>query len=74
MTPQSRQALEAVGTTLTDIHGVGVITAARIIGEVGDIRRFSSKHQFAAGNGTAPIPVASAGRIAIASTAEGTVA
>ena len=59
MTTQIKQALEVVGTTLTDIHGVGVITAARIIGEVGDIRRFSSKHQFAAGNGTAPIPVAS---------------
>jgi len=36
-----------------------VITAARTIGEVGDIRRFPSKHHFAADNGTAPIPVAS---------------
>ena len=52
-------ALGVVRTTLTEIHGVGVITAARIIGEVGDIRRFPSKHHFAADNGTAPIPVAS---------------
>ena len=59
MTSEIKQALSAVGTTLTAIHGVGVITAARIIGEVGDIRRFPSKHHFAAGNGTAPIPVAS---------------
>lgn len=59
MTEEIKQALTAVGTTLTTIHGVGVITAARIIGEVGDIGRFPSKHHFAAGNGTAPIPVAS---------------
>jgi transposase len=59
MTAEIKQALTAVGTALTDIHGVGSITAARIIGEVGDIRRFPSKDHFAAGNGTAPIPVAS---------------
>ena len=59
MTTEIAHALEVVGTTLIDIHGVGIITAARIIGEVGDVRRFPSKHHFAAGNGTAPIPVAS---------------
>lgn len=59
MTSEIKQALSTVGTSLTEIHGVGVITAARIIGEVGDIRRFSSRHHFAVGNGTAPIPVAS---------------
>jgi transposase len=59
MTSEIKQAITDLGTSLTDIHGVGAITAARIIGEVGDIRRFPSKHHFAAGNGTAPIPVAS---------------
>ena len=59
LTTEINHALGVVGTTLTEIHGVGVITAARIIGEVGDIRRFPSKHHFAADNGTAPIPVAS---------------
>ena len=46
MTAEIKQALAAVGTALTDIHGVGVITAARIIGEVGDISRFPSRAPF----------------------------
>jgi transposase len=49
------------GTTLTEIHGVGVLLAARILGEVGDIRRFASKAKFATSNGSAPVP-ASSGR------------
>jgi transposase len=49
------------GTALTELHGVGALVAARIMGEVGDIRRFSSKAKFAAANGTAPMP-ASSGR------------
>jgi transposase len=49
-----REAVEATGTTLTQIKGVGVATAAMVLGEVGDIRRFASKHHFATYNGTAP--------------------
>jgi transposase len=49
-----REAVEATGTTLTDIKGVGVATAAMVLGEVGDVRRFPSKHHFATYNGTAP--------------------
>jgi transposase len=49
------------GTTLTEIHGVGALVAARLIGEVGDIRKFASKAKFAAANGSAPVP-ASSGR------------
>ncbi len=48
------EAVEATGTTLTDIKGVGVATAAMVLGEVGDVRRFPSKHHFATYNGTAP--------------------
>jgi transposase len=59
LTTEIKLAVADIGTALTGLHGVGAITAARIIGEVGDIRRFPSKHHFAAGNGTAPIPVAS---------------
>jgi transposase len=51
----------ATGTTLTDIVGVSTITAARLVGEVGDIRRYRSAASFAAGNGTAPLD-ASSGR------------
>src|SRR5206468_2714720 len=49
------------GTTLTEICGVGPLVAARILGEVGDARRFPNTSTFAAANGTAPIP-ASSGR------------
>lgn len=40
--------------------GVNTLTAAKILGEVGDIRRFRSPAAFARHNGTAPIPVNSA--------------
>lgn len=59
MTDEIKQAVAATKTSLTRIHGVGPITAARIIGEVGDIHRYPTKDHFAAGNGTAPIPVSS---------------
>ena len=44
---------------LLDVAGVGVITAAKILGEIGDIRRFRSLAAFARHNGTAPIPASS---------------
>jgi transposase len=49
------------GTSLTGIYGVGVFVAARILAEVVDVRRYPSRHTFAAANGSAPIP-ASSGR------------
>jgi transposase len=45
---------------LLDVCGVGIITAARILGETGDVRRFRSPAAYARHNGTAPIPVSSA--------------
>lgn len=45
---------------LLDLCGVGIVTAARILGETGDIRRFRSPAAYARHNGTAPIPVSSA--------------
>jgi transposase len=56
-----RDAVAATGTTLTDIKGVGVATAATLLGEVGDVRRFPSKHHFATYNGTAPRQFSSGG-------------
>ncbi len=47
------------GTRLLDIHGIGSLTAARILAEVDDVRRFRSKDHFASANGTAPIPASS---------------
>ena len=46
-------------TTLTEINGVGPINAAKILAEVGDVRRFPSRHHFASYTGTAPIDVSS---------------
>jgi transposase len=44
---------------LLAIPGVAVITAAKIVGETGDIRRFRSPAAYARHNGTAPVPVSS---------------
>lgn len=44
---------------LLEICGIGVVSAARILGETGDIRRFRSPGAYARHNGTAPIPVSS---------------
>jgi transposase len=54
-------AVAEVETGLTDLYGLGPVGAATILGEVADIRRYRSRHAFAAANGTAPIP-ASSGR------------
>jgi transposase len=51
--------IEASGTTLTEIFGVGPILAARIIGTVGDVGRFPSKAHFASYSGTAPVEASS---------------
>jgi transposase len=44
-------------TSLLALQGCGVLTAAKIIGEVGNISRFHSEAAFARYNGSAPIPV-----------------
>jgi transposase len=52
--------VEALGTNLTKIFGVGPILAAKIIGTVGNARRFSTKaHYFASYSGTAPVEASS---------------
>ena len=54
-----RHAVTQSATTLIELFGVGPILAAKLLGEVGDIRRFATKHRFAAHNGTAPIEASS---------------
>jgi transposase len=51
--------VQASGTTLTKIFGVGPILAARIIGTVGDVGRFPTKAHFASYAGTAPVEASS---------------
>jgi len=51
--------VEASGTTLTEIFGIGPILAARIIGAVGNVARFPTKSRFASYAGTAPVEASS---------------
>jgi transposase len=46
-----------LASSLLALQGCGVLTAAKIIGEVGNISRFRSEAAFARYNGSAPIPV-----------------
>jgi transposase len=52
-------AVAAANTSLLEIHGVGPIVAAIIIGHTGDVRRFATRDRFASYNGTAPIEASS---------------
>ena len=51
--------VEASGTTLTEIFGVGPILAAKIVGTVGNVARFPSRAHFASYSGTAPVEASS---------------
>jgi transposase len=44
---------------LTEIHGVGSVLAAKILGHTNDIRRFPTRHHYASYCGTAPIEASS---------------
>jgi transposase len=59
VTTRITEAVVATGTTLTDIVGVGPVTAATILGEVGHVARFATSDNFASYTGTAPIEVSS---------------
>lgn len=49
--------VEPMAPTLLAIPGCGALTAAKLLAETADIRRFHSAAAFAMHNGTAPIPV-----------------
>ena len=53
------EVLDEHPTTLLDINEVGPINAAKVLVEVGDVRRFPSRHHFASYTGTAPVDVSS---------------
>jgi transposase len=55
-------AVERSGTGLVRLRGIGPLTAARILAEVRDVRRFATADAFARVNGTAPIPASSGQR------------
>jgi transposase len=56
-------AVNAADTSVTDVHGVGPIIAAYLIGYSGDISRFPSAAHYARYNATAPIEASSGPRV-----------
>jgi transposase len=52
-------AVQAAHTSLTELHGVGPMVAALVIGHTADVGRFASKHHYASYNGSAPIEASS---------------
>jgi transposase len=54
-----RELIAATGSTLLELFGVGPCGAARLLGDVGDISRFTTKARFASWNGTAPLDASS---------------
>ncbi len=53
------EAVLASGTTVSEVHGVGPLMAAVIVGHTGGIGRFPTSGHFARFNGTAPIDASS---------------
>jgi transposase len=53
------ELVATTGSRLLELHGIGPSGAARLLGDVGDIRRFASRAHFASWNGTAPLDASS---------------
>ena len=51
--------VEAQGSTLLQLHGIGPSGSARLLADVGNIHRFASRDHFASWNGTAPLDASS---------------
>jgi len=54
-----KAAVESSGTTLTELSGIGVLNAAKIVARVCAVHRFHSADAFATYTGTAPIAASS---------------
>jgi transposase len=54
--------VKTLAPALLALAGVGALTAAKIVAETADVRRFRSKDAYARHNGTAPLPVWSGNR------------
>jgi transposase len=52
-------ALSASGSTLTELCGIGTLTAAKVLARVGSVQRFRSAAAFASYTGTAPLETSS---------------
>ncbi len=58
-----RAAVQARGSHLMDLYGVGPAGAARILADVGDVARFPDRNHFASWTGTAPLDASSGEQI-----------
>ena len=58
-----KTAVQASGTALTELYGVGPILACALIGYTGDVRRFTTRDKFASYAGVAPVELSSGGRV-----------
>jgi transposase len=58
-----RELIQATGTSLLTLNGIGPSGAARLLIDVGDITRFPTKGHFASWNGTAPLDASSGDQI-----------
>jgi transposase len=54
-----RELVAVSGSTLMELTGIGPSSAARLLGDIGDISRFTDKGRFASWNGTAPLDASS---------------
>lgn len=60
---QMRDALAATNTTLLEVHGIGIVLAAKLLGHIGDITRFPTADHFASYTGAAPLDASSGEQI-----------
>jgi transposase len=58
-----RGAVQARGSDLMDLFGVGPAGAARILADVGDVARFPDRNHFASWTGTAPLDASSGDQV-----------
>ena len=56
-------AVDASGTAITDVFGIGPIVAAMIVGHTGHVGRFPTAGHFARYNATAPIEASSGPKV-----------
>jgi transposase len=56
---QLTELVAATGSSLQQLHGIGPSGAARLLGDIADVARFTSRGHFASWNGTAPLDASS---------------
>jgi transposase len=62
-TKELKAMVQARGSRLMDLPGVGPVVAARILADVGDVARFADRNRFASWTGTAPLDASSGEQI-----------